>query len=43
MPALDSQMPKVAYADLPDVRLVGSFDPDGDIWRSPLPRASAGG
>jgi hypothetical protein len=31
----------VAY--LPDVRLVGSLDPDGDIWRSPLPRASERG
>jgi hypothetical protein len=32
---------RVAY--LPDVRLVGSLDPDGDIRRSPLPRASESG
>jgi hypothetical protein len=29
---------------LPDLRLVGSLDPEGDEnWRSPLPRAAAGG
>jgi hypothetical protein len=33
---------RVAY--LPDLRLVGSLDPDGtDNWRSPLARASQGG
>ena len=33
---------RVAY--LPDLRLVGSLDPDGaDIWRSPLPRADESG
>ena len=33
---------RVAY--LPDLRLVGSLDPDGDDkWRSPLPRAAEGG
>jgi hypothetical protein len=32
----------VAY--LPDVRLVGSLDPDGnELWRSPLPRAALTG
>src|SRR6185295_5743819 len=33
---------RVAY--LPDLRLVGSLDPDGaDNWRSPLPRAPRSG
>src|SRR3984893_1890689 len=33
---------RVAY--LPDLRLVGSLEPDGsDLWRSPLPRATEGG
>ena len=37
---------RVAY--LPDLHLVGSLDPEGDAedadrWRSPLPRAAAGG
>ena len=33
---------RVAF--LPDLRLVGSLDPDGaDKWRSPLPRAAEGG
>jgi hypothetical protein len=33
---------RVAY--LPDLRLVGSLDPDGtDNWRSPLPRAAKSG
>jgi hypothetical protein len=32
---------QVAY--LPDLRLVGSLDPDGDIWRSPLRRSAAAG
>jgi hypothetical protein len=33
-----------AVAYLPDLRLVGSLDPDrGDTWRSPLPRASDAG
>ena len=33
---------RVAY--LPDVRLIGSLDPDGpEIWRSPLPKAAPSG